>query len=203
MIRTLVKAFDCLKSRIRAYSPYKLYKEGYILKRNLSYYFPDRNYFRPLKFEYLKVKTKEGVSGTYHVLFYGDYLPYNFLVDLWIYYTGTAWDVDIRIADKKKSRKDRISLAYYCVNQYVVNQNGYDRFSNSWNWCFRGFSSVYHEFLQGHKHLNYDERNYLWLNFLESKGWIPPPNQVLIDDWDINDSMIKTKNDYRGNMKCN
>ena len=201
MLRSLQNVFDCMKTAIKRYTPHRLYKEGYINKNGLRRFYPNKNLFEGLEFEYIKIKTTEG-HGVLHIPYFGDYLPYNFLCDLFSYYSGFAWNLDIRQVGKTpNSNKDRKKLAHYVMNQYAtVGQGGaYDGYSTSWNWIFRGFSKWYHQFRCDYHHLDYLEFQDIVNNFLIRKKWIPPPNQILLDYWDSNDSFIKTNNDWIGN----
>jgi len=207
MLRSLQKTFDCMKTAIKRYTPHRLYKEGYISKNKIKFYYPGKNPFDTLDFEYIKIKTTEG-NGVYHIPYFGDFLPYNFLCDLYSYYTGFAWDLDIRRVGKTpRSNKDRKKLSYYVMNQYVVNQQDeqgisqYNGYSTSWNWIFRGFTKWYNQFRSDYQHLDYLDRDKLVNKFLLRKGWIPPPDQMLLDRWDTDQSMIKTKNDWNGDTK--
>ena len=199
MLRDINEVFRCMKTMIKRYTPYRLMKEGYIKKRNVRFYYPNKNPFSKLNFEYIKIKTSEG-NGVLHIPFFGDYLPYNFLCDLFSYYSGFAWNIDIRkVRGKALSNRDKRKLSYYVMNQYVVNQsdeNGessYKGYSTSWNWIFRGFTKWYNEFKSTLRSFDYVERNKMLARFLLCKGWIPPPEQVLLDNWDVDDSFIKTR----------
>ena len=143
MKRDVSNAFRALKERIRRKTAYKLFKEGYLKKGDLRKY---NSLLEPLKFEYIKIETWEGVEGVYHVLYFGDYLPWGWLTEVWEELTGTAKVVWIRATRKGVSNEKK--LASYCVSQYVAGQNKYVRFSCSSGWAFRGFISLMRFFIK-------------------------------------------------------
>jgi hypothetical protein len=207
MIRSLQETFDCMKTRIKNYTPNKIKKEGYVSKNKISFYYPNKNPFEKLKFEYIKIKTTEA-NGVLHILYFGDYIPYNLLCDLFSYYTGFAWDLDIRqVKTKPGSNKDRKKLAYYVMNQYVTGQtdqegnSAYSGYSSSWNWIFKGFTKWYDQYRKDYRHLDYNERNEIINQFLIKKRWIPPPKQQLLDDYDPEGSFIETRNSWKGKLR--
>jgi len=191
MLRSIQDVFDCMKTAVKRYTPERLVREGYVSRNKLRKFYPNKNPCSSLKFEYIKIKTSEG-NGVLHIPYYGDYLPYNFLCDLFSYYSGFAWDLDIRKVGKiRRSDRDRKKVSYYVINQYVTNQkdeNGnsaYMGYSCSWNWIFRGFTAWYNEFRRTHWHLDYDERELLITNYLVNKNWIPPPVVSYLEDFGL------------------
>lgn len=93
------------------------------------------------KYAYFKVKTKEGVAGVLHILYFGRYLPKSCISNLWKHITGTAYVVDIRACKQDVSGRSSgvASLARYCISQYVTGgQSEFYRFSYSHDWAFRG-----------------------------------------------------------------
>ena len=185
-----------MKTAIKRYTPYRLMKEGYITKNKIHRYYPNKNPFDQLKFDYIKIKTTEG-NGVLHIPFYGDFLPYNFLCDLFSYYSGFAWDLDIRkIGKSPRSNEDRKKISYYVMNQYVTNQtdeygnSSYNGYSTSWNWIFHGFTTWYNDFKDTHRHLDYFERDKILTNLLLYKKWIPPPYQIALPIEELNTNLI-------------
>jgi hypothetical protein len=100
MKRSISDSFRALKERIIRKTPYEYFKDGYISKNERAFYFPDRQYYKLVKFEYLKVSTSEGVDSVYHICFFGDYIPQKWLSKCWFEITGSDRyfknNVDIR-----------------------------------------------------------------------------------------------------------
>lgn len=189
MNRTMSNSFRALKERIRRKTPYKLFEDGYISKNRLAFYYPDRRYFKKLDFEYIKVETKEGVEGVFHVCYFGSYIPQRWLSESWFDITGSDRyirnNVDIRQIKNRHGLQSRV--ANYVINQYIVSQtsddgvSAYVRFSNSWNWCFRGFIGQWNYFKSLHRQFHdYDKIYTLWDKFVWNRCH-PPPTQSYLD----------------------
>lgn len=192
MQRDLRSAWRVLKERIRRLTPARLVKMGYIELKDVKKYYPNKPLNEPLRFEYLKVETAEGVAGVLHVLYFGDYIPQKWLSDVWKEITGTAYIVDIRACkDPVKSPK---RLARYCVAQYVSGQTAFIRFSWSWGWVGKGFVKVWRILL---KEVDYDIKRAiaLWEKLLSGESFTigfklfkPPPEIGIIEltEGDVN-----------------
>jgi hypothetical protein len=197
MIRSLTQSLDCLKTLIRKYTPHRLYKEGYLTKPDMYYFYGRKNIFKPLNFQYLKVRTSEGKAwGVFHILYFGSYLPYNFLSETWLYYTGTAWAVDIR-ATKKRTRGNQSvrKLSRYCINQYVINQftetgeSAFVNYSASLNWSVPHYSQNYQFYKQRLRTKyntngvwEYEEMEEKWLTYCSQYDH-PPPRYTELEDY--------------------
>jgi hypothetical protein len=135
--RGINHSFQVLRYRIVRVTPAKLINQGYLKPSDARRYYPNKPLIETLEISYFKVCTNEG-NGVLHIIFRGDYLPYNYLVDNWND-IHNSWGVDIRKVGKVGSSK---GLAGYFVNQYIVNQNcSYFRFSQSYDWIYKGFCS--------------------------------------------------------------
>jgi hypothetical protein len=176
MKRTKEEAFRALKERVRRATPLSMHRAvapNGGLHGFLRHYYPDRPPGENLDFEYTKITTKEGPSGVFHVLFFGDYLPQKWLSSVWRDLTDTAYIVDIHRATVQRGSEKR--LATYSVNQYVSGgQTEYVRFSNSWRWCFRGFMGAWESFRREFSGVPYEERWARWENYLKTKIHPPP-----------------------------
>ena len=185
MQRDLRTSWRVLKERIRRLTPLRLIKMGYVKPNDVRKYYPNKPLNQPLKFEYIKVETDEGVEGVLHVLYFGDYIPQKWLSDAWKEITGSAYIVDIRACkDPVKSPK---RLARYCVAQYVSGQSAFIRYSWSWGWVGKGFVKVWKILL---KELNYDIKKAiaLWEKLLSGESLIlgsklfkPPPEIEVVE----------------------
>lgn len=84
------------------------------------------------EFEYLAVKTSEGY-GVYHIIYKGKYIPQGWLQANWM-------DIhNAKMVNIKFIRNHPKKLANYVVSQYMSSQQGFNRYSWSWNIVFRGF----------------------------------------------------------------
>lgn len=173
-------------------TPAKLILMGYITTAQARIFYAGQNWLLPLKFEYFKVETSEG-GGVLHVLYKGDYLPYNFVSDNWMD-IHNSWDVNIKAINKTK--KDLTKTAMYVISQYVSNQgSSYVRSSQSWKWVFRGFKKTWGDFLSSLRvdfyynpvqriyYKNHKEVNIFtyWDKLLISKSKPPPIPLVQLD----------------------
>lgn len=158
--------FQKLRKRVCRYSPYRLYKEGYITKRSMVKNYGRNNSFKKFGFEYFKVETSEG-NGVLHILYRGSYLPYNFLVDNWSD-IHNSWEINIC----KVNMEDIRNASLYVVSQYVGNQeSAYVRSSQSWNWVFRGFKTRWYDLKYQYNHWNWDISIYdMYDNILKRKA---------------------------------
>jgi hypothetical protein len=136
--------FEKLKQIIRRTSIIDLINMGYLNKKDLRYFYNNKKLGKTLTFEYFKVRTNEG-NGVLHILYKGDYIPYNYLVDIWND-IHNSWNVNI-----KKINTDNYSAfrtSNYVVSQYLSNQDSsYQRSSQSWGWTIRGYIKKFYEFI--------------------------------------------------------
>ena len=195
MKRTKEEGFRALKERIRRATPYAIYKGGKIKTlRDLNFkgerlkgfhwfsrhYYPGKNPLSTLTFQYTRITTTEGVSGVFHILYFGDYLPQSWVSSSWEDLTGTARVVDIRGVSVQRGSEKRVSI--YAVNQYVsTGQTEYVRFSNSWGWCFLGFLGKWETFRREFSGLPYEERWERWENYIVGRKHPPPEHRNLWD----------------------
>jgi hypothetical protein len=171
---SLNKDFQVLRKRILRYSPYRLYREGYLTSKQLPKLYDRNEYFKKFNFEYFKVETNE-LNGVLHIVYRGSYLPYNFLVDNW-FDIHLSWELNI----KKVDLDDVKSASCYVVSQYVGGQgSSYVRSSQSWNWVFRGFKSLWYRMKSAYPDICFG----LWDKILRSKavGYFYP--QAVLSDF--------------------
>ena len=137
--------FRKLKQRIQRMTPLKMVKDGYIKTSDLRHYYNDIPANKTLDFEYFKVQTNEG-NGVLHIVYKGQYLPYNYVVDNW-QDIHNSWNVNIKKIGNNRADGGRASS--YIVSQYVSSQNSsYVRSSQSWKWLFRGYRKAFLNYLR-------------------------------------------------------
>jgi hypothetical protein len=135
----LTKNFQVMYKRIKRYSPWRLYKEGYISDNKMKSKYRNAGITKKFDFEYFKVQTNEG-NGVLHILYRGEWLPYNFLVDNW-QDIHISWDINIKYVNMDDIKE----ASSYVVSQYMSSQeSSYVRSSQSWKWIFRGFKSKWY-----------------------------------------------------------
>jgi len=160
--------FDRFVKEIRKTRIKDLIDRGYLDIERFNDFYPDDDYNDFLRFEYIAVKTSEGVSGVYHILFVGNFIPYRFIGDIWYKITGSAKVVDVRFVKDIVKVSDYIVLQQSKILGYVSGQSKYKRFSYSKGWVFDGYSNCYSKFFSDfwHKEL---------LRINELKGFVDKP----------------------------
>jgi len=145
MKRSLGSAWHILIIDIKRLSIDRLLKDGYLKKDKINYFYGDKDWSSFMKCSYLVVETTEGVSGVYHILMYGDYLPHQWLKDRWLSITGSAkslWIEFIKGSDK--------AVGEYVISQYVSGQSKFKKYSCSRDFTFQGFA----DYWRLHKRIN-------------------------------------------------
>ena len=154
--RELLPAFHILHNRIKRLTVNGLIRDGYLDNRQAGQYYGTSEHFdrdKEFTFDYLAVKTSEGVGGVLHILFFGQFIPQEWIYDSWKQILGIDEDKGERLAkqsvDIRECRKAPYNikrLARYCVNQYVASQELYEKFSCSRGWLFKGFFKELREY---------------------------------------------------------
>jgi len=169
----LGKAWQRLKDRITRLTPAKLLKGGYIHANDIRKYYGGQ-LLKPLSINYLKVETREG-NGVLHVLYYGDYIPQQWLSNHWQDLRG-AYQVDIRSSSPSRAGGSR-GLASYILRQYVADQDALVRYSCGMRWVFRGSRRLFHAII---KHEGFTSGVLTWQRLME-KQWSPPGPDAWVD----------------------
>jgi hypothetical protein len=144
--REIGKAFHVLHKRIKRLTVRSLVRSGYLSKKQASFYYgaEKKGYWDiPFRFEFIRVRTDEGVAGVFHLLFFGQYIPQEWLFDNWKECLQVDFMVkhSVDIRQCKSSTFDSKRLARYCVSQYVAGQDKFVKFYCSHWWVFPGFIS--------------------------------------------------------------
>ena len=87
------------------------------------------------QFDYIRISTTEG-NGVLHILYRGSFIPRKWLQSQWKD-IHLSWNVDIRDTQR-----------YHCayvVNQYLVGQSSFIRYSMTWAWVWKGFATSWKE----------------------------------------------------------
>jgi hypothetical protein len=133
------RCFRAFKERVRRLTPNKIRKlsiEGYLTEDMMKRYFGDsKNWNKKIKFEYFSVIIK-GERPHMHILYFGDWLPYELLRKIWLEITGDSEIVDIRTTHYGIDNEKK--LAGYILAQYALFQEGDIRFQMSQGWAWRG-----------------------------------------------------------------
>lgn len=137
-----------LRQRIERLTPWKLYKYGYLTRKQLPHFYGRESYNKMFgKIDYLQVFTNEG-NGVIHILGRFPYLPYNYLSSEW-FDIHLSYNVNIT---KIKLDFEAKNTASYIVSQYIANQGtSYVRSSMSKYWIFPGHNRIWKECLHRSK----------------------------------------------------
>lgn len=143
--------FRRLYFRIIRIKPYQLIENGFIDYNKACRIYGINDLGFPLnQFDYIRISTGEGVSGVYHILYYGNFYPRDWLIEQWED-IAKAWNVDIRQV-KTKNCYDPEGLARYIINQYVVGQSKFLNYNISNEWCIKGFVGLWNSIKEGLKY---------------------------------------------------
>jgi hypothetical protein len=177
-----------LYKRIRRLTPLRLYQDGYISKAQLRKQFVDVPLSENLSFDYCSIRTSEGASGVYHILYFGDFIPQRWLKDNWSDITGGCNSAYIKMCRSPVHNTN--NLARYCICQYCINQenkegeNAFLRYSWSAGWVYSGFVADW-LYLKSVLKGNYDIKDLInrWNNYLYHKKrglptYFEPPLEV-------------------------
>jgi len=182
MKKDISYCYSDLYKRIRRLTPYKLYQNGYITKRQLRTQYANIPMGENLEFNYIKIKTSEGPNSVLHILYFGDFLPQKWLKETWNDITGGCNSAYIKMCKNPVYNANK--LAGYCIEQYCINQendgiSSFLRYSWSTGWAYKGFAKDW----ELHKWLFKDESNKTlynnWNNWLDSCKTRPPPTTLL------------------------
>ena len=141
----LSDAFIELTRRIRLLTPLKLVKSRHIYDYEVSRFYPDLSLKDKLSFEYVAVKTSEGISGVLHVLYVGNFLPRRWVKENWHDITGSAYIIGIGEVKNKDEIAKYVSYQSKIVD-YVAGQSKFVSFSYSRNWAFPNYRKIYDNF---------------------------------------------------------
>jgi len=179
------ECYTDLYKRIRRLTPLKLYQDGYITNRQLRYQYADIPLNQHLDLDYIKIKTSEGPNSVLHILYFGDFLPQEWIKNAWNEITGGCNSAYIKMC--KNPVYDANKLAGYCIAQYCIGQddNGksdFLRYSWSCGWAYRGFSKDWEFYKTVFKDINRDRLYRLWNRWLDkAKNYRSPPLQTVLE----------------------
>ncbi len=131
--------------RISRYTDHHGRRKDYLIlpEKKRVYAYKDKGRDEPFRFDYFKMLTGEGVAGVFHIPYFGEFLPQEWVKDNWEDITGASI-VDIRAT--KEQVHNAKKLAHYMLTQYVAGQDSIKRISWSQYWAFPGFVKVWEEF---------------------------------------------------------
>ena len=184
---SIVTGFVLLRKRIRRLTVRRLVDDGFMSKQQAAYFYGREKSGRwddEFVFHSVNIRTGEGPNGVYHVLFFGQYIPQNWVYDQWKdildvdYLANQSVDLQMCGSDVYDAAK----LASYCVNQYVANQDSLINSSMSWSWCGDGSVGSFRSGFGCHVRQNmvvYDE----WVrSFVDSDGFNCKLD--VVENWD-------------------
>lgn len=185
MKQDISNCYSDLYKRIRRLTPLKLYQDGYITTGQLRNQYADVSLNEHLDFDYTKIKTSEGPNSVLHILYFGDFLPQQWLKDTWNYITGGCNSAYIKLC--KNPVHSPNGLAGYCISQYCVSQDNdgaseFLRYSWSSGWAYSGFAKdwEFHKWL--YKNVDQARMYRLWVRWLDrAKRLEPPPLQTQLE----------------------
>lgn len=185
------ESFRKFKQIIRRTKISDLVKTGYLRSEQIRDYYPNKRLGQKIGFDYFKITTNEG-NGVLHILYKGDYIPYNYLVDIWQDIHNSKM---VNIQKVKTTKKSIKNTTFYVISQYLSGQGStYQRSSKSWCWTIRDYfkqfgdymirckQRYYYNAVQGKYYKNKKEVNIFdkWLEYLLT---IVGPKQAYITDW--------------------
>jgi hypothetical protein len=139
-----------LKQRIQRITVMELLKNNYIKSSDIRRYYSNQPLNKKFNFQYFRIRTNEG-NGVAHILYKGNYIPYNWLVDNW-FDLHNSWNIDIKLIKNNVKKTSR-----YLVSQYLSNQGtSFVRSSQSWDWIKRNYRQEWYNFL------NYCQNKYYY-----------------------------------------
>lgn len=135
-----------LYKRLREWTPMMLFTNGFIGISDLEKYYDINKWDDKFNFDYFIVKTTEG-NGVIHIVTNIDYLPRDFLSELWLEIAGSerVWvnDPYKTIYGHKRNRNEK-DVSNYLMSQYIGKQDDYI-YSYSQNWIYKGWSKDFKE----------------------------------------------------------
>jgi hypothetical protein len=165
--------FRRFKQIIRRTTIQDLIKNGYLKPNKIHKYYPNKKLGSKLQFDYFKITTNEG-NGVIHLVYKGNYIPYNYIVDIWND-IHLSWDIHIKLI--KHNLQDIYRSSLYVVGQYISNQSSsYQRSSQSWLWTIRGYRKKFNEFI-------YQAKNKFFYNPIQQKFYYKRQEIRVFDLW--------------------
>ena len=109
-------SFRKFKQIVRRTKIIYLIKNGYLQTEQIRKYYPNKKLADMLEFDYFKVTTNEG-NGVLHILYKGDYIPYNYIVDIWQDIHNSRM---VNIQRVKTDKQNIKNTTFYVISQYIV-----------------------------------------------------------------------------------
>jgi len=125
----IMVCFECFKNRVKTLSVDILLKDGYISDRDVGKFYSHKELDECFSFEYICVRTDEGVEGVLHILYYGEMLPHRWIKDNWFDINGVAF-VKVTEAFKIDDKKSSDKVAGYVSSQLKKPLSDAEKVSN-------------------------------------------------------------------------
>lgn len=154
----LPKDFNKLVKKLRRVCPIDFIE--YLSGKDLMKY---KKMLEPMNFEYLAVFTEEG-HGVIHLIYVGDYIPFQFLQEIW-QECHNAYGVNIK---QVKDVYNASGLAGYVLSQYVRGQNALKTYRHSKRFLPDGYQSRWNRIKRDHRGESLDIKILHYHNWLDT-----------------------------------
>ncbi|MEO5351449.1 MAG: hypothetical protein H7836_17670, partial [Magnetococcus sp. YQC-3] len=189
------KSFCLLRKRLFWVLPLHFVASGDLSYEYACKVYGEENLDVIWSFDYMKILTSEGVSGVFHVLYFGIWIPHNWLSSQWFDVTGSAFIVDVRETWKERDGSFH-KIARYCIEQYTAGQDEFVSYYCSHGWIFKGAWRCYAELRDRYKDYTrvigdmygypvyfVDKARLIpaWYSCIDRGGLLPETDQVVFD----------------------
>lgn len=130
----LNKHKKALVKRIERLTVNKLIKKGYLEESKVKHFYRKKDRDEPLDFVYFSVRTGEGVSGVWHIAWFGDFIPHQWLSDQW---EALHKAKNVSLIDHGSVRSSHKLVGYF-LSHYFKGQDKIKHISWSWKWIRKG-----------------------------------------------------------------
>ena len=170
----LNKHKKALVKRIERLTIKKLIKKGYLEESKVKHYYGKKEWNEPLEFIYFSVRTGEGVSGVWHIAWFGDFIPHKWLSEQW---DELHQAKNVSLVDHGKIRSSHKLVGYF-LSHYFKGQDKIKHISWSWKWLKKGSVGKWKKMV---KNEGIVKAIFIWDFMMKNQMENPPPGQVTLD----------------------
>ena len=163
-----------LIKRIERLTINKLVNNGYINKSKIKFYYDDKDPSSKLEFIYFSVRTGEGVSGVWHIAWFGDFIPHQWLSEQWEELHNAK---NVSLVDHGTVQSSRRLVGYF-LSHYFRNQDQIKHISWSWKWLRTGSVGKWKRMVKDEGII---KAIFLWNYMMNNKMENIPPGQISLD----------------------